>query len=246
MAATYDRIGIGYAHMREPDPRIAAAVHAALGGARTVLNVGAGAGSYEPEGRRVVAVEPSAAMIRQRRAGAAPAVRALAEDLPFRTQSFDAALATLTMHHWSDWRRGVEEMRRVAHRTVVLTFDPAVSHSFWLVQEYFPGIAALSTDRFSFEIVREFIGGAVTVVPVPADCRDGFLGAFWRRPKRYLEPATRAAMSAFHGLPEAEVADGVARLAHDLQSGAWEARHADLLAADEWDGGYRLIVAGAA
>ena len=243
MAATYDRIGLSYAEVRRPDPRIATRIEGALGGARSVLNVGAGAGSYEPRERAVVAVEPSLAMIAQRPAGSAAAVQGVAEQLPFPDGSFDAAMATLTMHHWPDWRRGVAEMKRVARgRVVVLTFDPLVSHTFWLVREYFPAIARLETDSFSFEAVREEMGGSVLPVPVPADCTDGFLAAYWRRPERYLEPDVRAGMSAFHHLPADALRDGLARLERDIASGAWARRHAGLLALDEFDGGYRLIV----
>lgn len=244
MTTIYDRIGRGYARSRRPDPQIAAAVLSALGDARSVVNVGAGTGSYEPEDREVVAVEPSRAMIRQRHAGAAPAVRAVAEHLPFRDRRFDAAMATLTMHHWKDTRRGIAEMRRVARsRVVVLTFDPSVSHSFWLVRDYLPSISRLETDSFSFSEVAAALGGDVQAVPVPAACTDGFLAAYWRRPEQYLDESIRAGMSAFHGLPPDEVEAGLSRLAADLRNGRWARRNDELLHATEFDGGYRLIVA---
>jgi SAM-dependent methyltransferase len=243
MAALYDEIGVNYATTRQPDPHIAALIAEALGPARTVLNVGAGAGSYEPVGRKVVAVEPSLRMIRQRPAGSAPVLRGVGEMLPFADGSFDSVLASLTIHHWPDRRRGFAEMLRVAlDRVVVFTFDPAVSHQFWLVQEYFPGIAPLYTDSFSFEEVQGELGGEVQVVPVPADCTDGFLGAYWRRPERYLDPPVRAGISAFHGLTQSEVAAGLQALERDLDSGEWHRRHRDLLRQESFDGGYRLIV----
>jgi SAM-dependent methyltransferase len=244
MAALYDRIGAGYTLARQPDPRIAARIHAALGDTRSVVNVGAGAGSYEPHDRAVVAVEPSAAMIGQRETAASAAVRGVAGYLPFRADSFDAAMATLTMHHWPDWRQGVAEMRRVAReRVVILTFDPQVSHRLWLAQEYLPGIRGVASDSFSFDEVAQEVGGEAEVVPVPWDCFDGFLAAYWRRPERYLEPEVRAGISAFHSLPEDEVEAGLERLRADITSGEWAARHAALVAAEEFDGGYRLLVA---
>jgi SAM-dependent methyltransferase len=244
MTATYDRIGAGYALARQPDARVAARILAALGAARKVVNVGAGAGSYEPRDRTVVGVEPSRRMIAQRPGAAAPVVQGAAECLPLRTGSFDAAMATLTMHHWRDWRRGIAELKRVSRGTIViLTFDPAVSHSFWLVRDYLPAIARLETDSFSFEAVCEEVGGRVESVPVPADCADGFLAAFWRRPDRYLDPRVRAGISAFHTLGEDDLNGGLDRLARDLSSGEWARRNGDLLTRDEFDGGYRLLLA---
>ena len=163
--------------------------------------------------------------------------------LPFADGSFDSVLASLTIHHWPDRRRGFAEMLRVASkRVVVFSFDPAVSHQFWLVQEYFPGVARLATDSFSFDEVQAELGGDVRVVPVPADCTDGFLGAYWRRPERYLDPAVRAGMSAFHGLTRSEVEAGLQRLERDLASGEWHGRHRDLIGQETFDGGYRLMV----
>lgn len=241
--ALYDRIGVGYAGWRRPDPRVAARIADALGPARTVLNVGAGAGSYEPADRAVVAVEPSAEMVRQRPAGAAPAVRASAERLPFRDGAFDAAMAILTIHHWPDWRAGLRELRRTARgRAVVLTWDPA-HEGFWLVQEYFPEILAM--DHVTMPRLEEIEGvlGPLEArpVPVPADCADGFLGAYWRRPAMYLDDGARGAISAFSKL--AQVEPGLARLRADLADGSWERRHAALLDQPELDIGYRLLVA---
>ena len=209
--ALYDRIGARYATRRRPDPRIEARIDAALGRCDRVLNVGAGTGSYEPANRLVVAVEPSVEMIRQRPRGAAPVVQASANYLPFRDQSFDAALAVLTVHHWPRRDQGLAEMRRVARKLVViLTWDPE-HPGFWLVQQYFPEI--LEIDRSAFPTLREIesiVGPAVsTVVPVPADCIDGFLGAYWRRPAQYLDAQVRAAISVFSKI---DSADGLLRL----------------------------------
>ncbi|HEU0302252.1 MAG TPA: class I SAM-dependent methyltransferase [Longimicrobium sp.] len=241
--ALYDRIGAGYTAWRRPDPRIAARIAEALGDARTLVNVGAGAGSYEPADRVVAAVEPSARMVRQRPPRAAPAVRASAEALPFRDRAFDAAMAILTLHHWPDWRAGVREMRRTARGPVaILTWDPA-HPGFWLVQDYFPGI--LRIDRVILppleEIARVLGPLDVRPVPIPADCSDGFLGAYWRRPEMYLDPGARSAISTFTRL--AEVEPGLARLRAELADGSWERRNAALLDLPELDIGYRLLVA---
>jgi SAM-dependent methyltransferase len=239
----YDSIGKGYTAVRWPDPRIAAQIRAALGDARTVLNVGAGAGSYEPEDLDVVAVEPSEVMIAQRPEGAAPVVRAFAEELPFEDGSFDAAMALLSDHHWGDRARGLAEMRRVARRVVILTFDPATIDDTWLVSEYFPCAAAIMTDAFRLEEIVDYLGGArVEPVPVPHDCTDGFFHAYWRRPHAYLDPQVRSGISAFAQLDAQCVEEGLERLRADLESGAWERRHADLLELEEMDRGYRLLV----
>ncbi|MBW3570401.1 MAG: class I SAM-dependent methyltransferase [Gemmatimonadetes bacterium] len=239
----YDRIGVRYGEYRRPDGRIAEQIRQALGEAATVLNVGAGTGSYEPVRHGVVAVEPSAEMVRQRPPGSAPVVRAVAADLPFRDASFDAALAVLTIHHWPDWQRGLAEMQRVARtRVVLLTWDPA-SDGFWLVREYFPQV--LEVDRRilpSIGAIESVLGPVeVRTVPVPADCTDGFLGAYWRRPSAYLDAGVRGAISAFARFPEMD--QGLARLAADLADGRWMERHGDLLKLQQLDAGYRLVVA---
>jgi SAM-dependent methyltransferase len=242
--ARYDAIGRTYTATRRTEPRVAARIWEALGAARTVVNVGAGTGSYEPPDRDVTAVEPSAVMIAQRPPGAAAAVQARAEALPFADASFDAAMAVLTLHHWDDWRAGCAELRRVAReRVVVFSWDPKFRRRFWLGPEYF--------DRFVDEDVDPFppldeqvaaLDGRVEVVPVPWDCADGFFSAFWRRPEAYLDPAVRAGISTLAKRTDAELADGLARLRADIDSGAWARRHADLLERDELDLGYRLIV----
>lgn len=241
--ATYDRIGGGYARRRQADPRIAAAIVAALGDASSVVNVGAGAGSYEPADRVVQAVEPSEVMIAQRAPNAAPCVQGGAESLPFEDASFDAAMAVLTIHHWTDWRAGLREMRRVSRgRVVLLTFDVEAS-DFWLTCDYFPALKALD-ERIMPKLgeMTEALGASeATVVPVPHDCVDGFLGAYWRRPDVYLDPVARASMSSFARI-DAEA--GLKRLAEDLESGGWRTRYGDLLQRDALDVGYRLLVWG--
>src|SRR6266850_1722401 len=209
MAELYDAIGQGYDLHRRPDPRIASAIVAALGPADTVVNVGAGAGSYEPRDRRVVAVEPSRAMIGQRRPCSAPVVQASATALPFRDAAFDAALAVLTVHHWPDRARGLAELTRVARRMVILTWDPA-SSGFWLVDDYFPEIAIIDRPIFPGldELTRMLGPIDVRSIPVPHDCSDGFLGAYWRRPHAYLDAGVRGAISTFAKLGTVEASLG--------------------------------------
>lgn len=239
MQAIYDRIGINYAELRKPDPRIAAVIDQALGSARTVLNVGAGAGSYEPAHRQVTALEPSVEMIRQRPAGAAPAIQGSAEDLPFPDDSFDAAIAVLTVHHWSDRSKGLREMRRVSRgRVVLLTFDPEHKGA-WLL-DYLPELAAMDEKQMPrIADYERWLGPVgVTPVPIPHDCTDGFLYAYWRRPEAYLDPRIRSGSSSFWSIGGRE---GLARLAEDLGSGEWERRYGHLLALDSLDLGYRLV-----
>ena len=240
----YDTIGRGYARQRRPDPRIAAHLTAALGDARSVLNVGAGAGSYEPTDRFVVAVEPSAVMVAQRATGTAPAVRARAEALPFAERAFDAVQAVLTIHHWTDRVGGLAECARVARkRVVLLTWDPHAD-AFWLLR-YLPAFA--EADRKAFPPMAAY-GTAfgprarveVAPVPVPRDCVDGFFGAYWARPEAYLDTAVQAGISLF-SLPG--LAPGLERLRQDLASGAWHTEHEQLLASEALDVGYRLVVA---
>jgi len=243
MSGTYDTIGQAYSTRRRPDPRIAARIGALIGRDATVLNVGAGSGSYEPVHNDVIAVEPSAVMISQRSPSAAPAVRAVAEALPFRDRAFDVVLAILTIHHWNDQKRGLEECARVARdRVVLLTWDPEAD-GFWLVQDYFPEILAVDREIFpSMQSLSGVLGpSVVSPVPVPADCVDGFLGAYWQRPEAYLDPEVRAGISSFSRLTSIE--RNLERLEGDLASGTWERRNLHLRERSELDVGYRLIVA---
>jgi len=246
----YQRIGHGYAARRREDPRVKALIEDALGDARTVVNVGAGAGSYEPPGRHVIAIEPSDVMASQRPAGLVPAIRATAGALPLRDASVDAAMAVLTVHHWdAEQERGVRELRRVAReRVVILTFDAGVSARMWLVADYLPELAAL--DRRIFpppERVTEWLGSpsaSVETVEVARDTPDWTFAAFWAHPERVLDPAARACTSGFARLAPEIVERVVSRLSADLASGAWDARHGYLRELDSYDAGLRLVVAG--
>ncbi|MEE2852943.1 MAG: methyltransferase domain-containing protein [Actinomycetota bacterium] len=240
----YDRIGATYRSTRRADPRIAAQVHAALATMGTVVNVGAGTGSYEPA-QTVAAVEPSMVMIAQRPVGAAPCVQGMAEALPLRDRCVDAAMAMLTVHHWHDLMAGIDELRRVVrHRIVVLTWDQSVIEKFWLLSEYLPAAARIN-EELHVPIARlvELLGGAeVHTVPVPHDCTDGFGAAYWRRPEAYLDATVRAGISMLAYADQSSLDDGLARLAADLHSGRWQQRHVDLLEQQQLDAGYRLLV----
>jgi hypothetical protein len=262
----YDDIGVGYAHTRREDPHFRALINAALGDARTVVNVGAGAGSYEPADRHVIAIEPSDVMAAQRPPELAPAVQAGAGDLPLRDAGVDAAMAIVTLHHWdasgespggdslrdslagiSYQERGVRELRRVARGPVViLTYDPRVSATMWLMADYLPEVAALDHTIFPHpELLADWLGGEVVIesVPIPRDTPDWMLGSFWAHPERVLDPDARAATSGFARMPPEIVDRCVAAVAADLASGAWDERHGHLRALDAHDVGLRLVVA---
>jgi SAM-dependent methyltransferase len=241
-AQLYDTIGATYTVTRRTEPRIAAQVWAALGDARTVLNVGAGTGSYEPPDRDVTAVEPSAVMRAQRPTGAAPCVAATAESLPFEDQSFDAAMAFATLHHWQDPIAGLQEMRRVARRVVVFTYDVSDPDLFWLNRDYLPEFADLLVGRPSLTELARAIGGRPEPVLIPWDCADGFYEAYWRRPEAYLDERVRRGISIWARVgPDAEQ-----RAAHslrdDLASGRWAERNRDLVDLDAAELGLRLLV----
>jgi SAM-dependent methyltransferase len=240
----YDRIGFGYSRHRRADPRIAARIDAALGDARSVLNVGAGTGSYEPPDREVTAVEPSAEMIAQGPAGAAPVVQASAESLPFDDDSFDAAMAIITVHHWADLPVGLAEVVRVVRRRVViLTFDPVPLAGLWL-GDYFPRALEIHADAMPpiEDLARMLPNASVEPVPVPRDCEDGFFCAIWDRPELHLDPAVRNASSVWHLMEPGEIERGLAALEADLQSGRWDERHGRLREKPGLDVGLRLIV----
>lgn len=244
----YEAIGRGYGARRREDPRVAGLVREALGGARTVANVGAGPGSYEPRDRIVIPLEPSSVRVRQRLAQRARALRAVASRLPLRSASVDAAMAVLSLHHWPPRQReGVSELRRVARRrVVVVTIDPRVSGQIWLMAEYLPEVAEL--DRRIFpppETLAEWLGGRVEIVPVPVrrDTPDGTLLSFWAHPERVLDDEARAATSGFRRQPRAVVDRVVRNVGRDLASGAWDRRHGRLRTLEELDVGLRLVVA---
>jgi SAM-dependent methyltransferase len=240
----YERHGRDYAAARDTDPRIAALIHAALGGARTVVNVGAGSGSYEPADRHVIAIEPAAAMRAARPRHLAPAIDAVAEALPLDGDSVDAAMAVITIQHWADPAAGLRELRRVARGpVVVVTFDPDRFGDHWLM-EYAP--ETLPDDRARFpaiDFVAETLGGArVEPVPIPADCRDGFLEAYYGRPEAFLDESVRRSQSIWPRLPPGVEDRAIASLAADLSSGRWDARHGHLRTAPEYHGALRLVV----
>ncbi len=242
--ALYDTIGGTYARHRRPDPRIASAIVAALGDARSVVNIGAGTGSYEPSDRDVIGVEPSAVMIQQRPPGAALCLQGSADALPIETKSVDAVMAILSAHHWGDLEGGFREMSRVAReRAVLLTWVPD-SPQFWLTEQYFPEIKAHDLTIFPTTpelatIVEQIIGPVETEpVTIPHDCTDGLLCAFWRRPDAYLNANVRSGMSSFARI---DAEPGLVKLRDDLSSGRWAERNGHLLELDALDLGYRIV-----
>lgn len=243
--ANYGDIGEGYALIRRPDPRIAAQVHAAFGDAKSVLNVGAGAGSYEPTDREVTAVEPSESMRAQRPAHLTRAIDATAQDLPFADNAFEASMASVTVHQWPDPARGLREMRRVTSGAVaILTFDPTPPLNWWLI-EYAPEVFAVEAARMPpIEFIADSLGGEVEVqiVPIPADCTDRFGQALFARPEQLLDPAVRRAMSAWSFVEPAVVENFVNTLRTDLESGEWDARYGSFRDLADFDGGMRLVI----
>ncbi len=240
--ALYDEIGRAYSGTRRTEPRIAERIWEALGDARTVLNVGAGTGSYEPSDRDVTAVEPSAVMRAQRPPDAAPCIAATAEELPFDDHSFDAAMAVLSDHHWRDPIAGLREMVRVADRVVVLQWDDALIPQFWLVRDYLPEVVALGTNRPTLAERAASIGAEMTAVAIPWDCRDGFFHAFWRRPHAYLQEPVRRGTSVWARVGPPAEQRAIGALTADLASGAWHERNRDLVDLAAADLGARLLI----
>ena len=242
--ASYDLMGHGYSGVRRPDPRLAAAIWSALGDAARVVNVGAGTGSYEPHDRDVIAIEPSEVMIAQRPADAGPAIEASAEALPLEDGSVDAALGVLTLQHWDDVERGLGEMMRVARRRIVLvTMDVDILARLWLIRDYVP--ESLAVHAAGFPSIRWLLGtlpgSTASAFPVPRDCTDGFMVAFWGRPEAYLDPEIRSGTSAWHQLPPAVVKRAIGKLQSDLESGEWDRRYGHLRRQSTFDVGLRLI-----
>jgi SAM-dependent methyltransferase len=243
-APTYNRMGLNYTDFRQPDPRIEAAIWAALGDARSVVNVGAGAGSYEPTDREVIAVEPSPVMIAQRPSGAAPAIEGIAESLPLDDKSVDAAMGVLTIHHWPDLEAGLAEMQRVARRRIVLlTLDAEIASSAWLIKDYFPEAGSMDRDVMpSRARVRASLpSAAIEPVPIPRGCLDGFTIALWDRPEWLLDPEVRRASSIWHRMPADAAERGLKLLGSDLESGRWDEMHGHLRTLPELDIGLRLV-----
>jgi SAM-dependent methyltransferase len=244
----YDIIGRGYSRTRREDPLFRALIHAALGNARTVVNVGAGSGAYEPSDLHVIAVEPSDVMAAQRSRDLAPAIRASASSIPLRDGSVDAAMAILSVHHWDEQReQGVRELRRVARGAVIiLTYDASISGAMWLMADYLPEVARLDLQIFpSPQQLAQWLGGDVRVdtVPIPRDTPDWMLGSFWAHPERVLDASARAATSGFARMPTHVVDRVVSEVSRDLASGRWDDRHGQLRNLDALDVGLRLIVA---
>jgi SAM-dependent methyltransferase len=245
-ASTYDRLGVGYRGIRRTDPVLASRIWAALGDARTVLNVGAGTGSYEPPDRWVLAVEPSGVMIAQRPANAAPVIQASAEQLPLTDQTVDAAMAILTLHHWDSVETGLQELVRVVRdRVVLVTMDVGVLGELWIVRDYLPEFLGTHAARFpTIHRLQDLLPNAqVEALPVPHECEDGFMAALWARPHAYLDSAVRAATSPWHDLSAAVVERALTQLQKDLDSGDWQRRYGHLLTRTELDVGLRLITA---
>jgi SAM-dependent methyltransferase len=243
----YERHGRTYARHRRPDPRIAERIHAALGDARTVLNVGAGTGSYEPTDRWVLAVEPSATMRAQRSADAAPAICAHAEALPFDDDAVDATMACVTIHHWEPPDVGLAELRRVSRGAVVIFTFELDELPPWQLDFLAEGVA-IERPRFpAIDDVEDALGGRTRVerIPTPGDCVDGFFEAFWRRPEALLDPSVRGAQSMWAMLDPGVEERIVARLSAALESGAWDAEHGHLRRQESYDGALRLVISEA-
>ena len=245
MSRLYDRIGGSYRATRRPDPRIAALIDGALGDARSVVNVGAGTGAYEPTDREVLAVEPSETMIAQRPRGSARVIQASAEELPLPDDSFDAALAVNTVHHWTDLRTGLRELRRIARKRIVIFLrDARRGAPFWLVEDYVPALAEFRWISAIVETIEHELQPVTALpVPLPRDCLDGLFSAYWGRPEMYLDTEIRRNISNFALAAEEDVAEGLARLRADLKSGAWDRRYGHLRSLPELDLGHRLLVA---
>ena len=240
MNLLYNNIGLNYSNLRCSDYRIEQMISTALGDARTVLNVGAGAGSYEPVDKELTALEPSIKMIQQRSPSDSTVIQGSAEHIPFEDQYFDASMAILTIHHWFDQEKGVSEMRRVTRdKLVFLTYDP-MFRGFWLT-DYFPALITMDDEQMpQLDEFENWLGSIeVSTVPIPHDCSDGFLAAYWRRPAAYLDKRVRAAMSSFWALDD--VSQGLERLEADIKNGEWAERYSDLLNRQDYDCGYRLI-----
>ncbi len=239
--ARYDSIGTNYSTQRLPEPTWQAEINAALSGSERIVNVGAGTGNYEPEGRFVIGVEPSRTMLDQRQSGTS--VQGVAEALPFPDRSFDAALAILTVHHWADRASGLQEMARVAPRQVLFIFEPLMAHGHWITS-YFDSMNATETNAPGIDDIAEHLNIVeVRTLWVPAVCRDGVAAAYWARPEKYLDPEVQASAS-YLAMMEPDVRNrGISKLGQDLESGRWDEKYGHLRSQDRADYGYRLAIA---
>ena len=241
MPVDYDQLAEQYRKYRKPDPKIAARIQFHIQGAQRVLNVGAGMGSYEPEGCEVIAIEPSYEMISKRKRTKAILVQGFAQDLPFRDNVFDISMGILTMHHWSDIAIGLQEMLRVSKNKIVLFTWIGYGSDFWL-EEYIPEIKGVDEKLFpTLEELNRLLGTiSVETIEIPYDCTDGFMCAYWRRPAAYLDPNVTKAISTFSRIPDFQ--EGFNRLQDDINSGMWHKKQNHLLEKESFDLGYRLVV----
>jgi hypothetical protein len=243
---THEQLACEHPALHPADPRIARQIHEALGDARSVANVGAGAAEYEPVDRWVLAIEPTEHRITRRTRGLTTPIRGHAESLPIPSSSVDAAMACLTLHQWADWRVGVQELRRVARqRVVIFTYDPIYADRFWLLRDYLPELGHLHSRRFP-PIEQQCVATGddvhVETVAIPHDCDNGLLAAHWRRPRAYLDKQMRAGIPTFQLPGAARLLDGLEKLAKDLETGRWRQRNRELLSLEQLDLGYRLLV----
>lgn len=241
MSVNYDKLAESYRSYRKPDPRIAERILFHIDDSRRILNVGAGIGSYEPEDREIVAVEPSHEMISQRKCSKAISIQGAAEYLPFKDNTFDISMAILTMHHWADLPSGLKEMVRVSTDKIILFTWIGYGNEFWL-ENYIPEIVGVDYELFpTLEELDRILGGvSVETIEIPHDCSDGFMCAYWRRPEAYLDPNIRKAISTFSRIPD--VQNGLDRLQDEIDSGEWRKKHARLLEKESLDLGYRLVI----
>jgi SAM-dependent methyltransferase len=243
MDAIYDEIGINYSVTRCTDPEIAKQLYSELDAAIRIVNIGAGTGSYEPENMQLVAVEPSAEMISQRKTGSYPVEKAFAEKLPFENSSFSHAMTVLSMHHWENRPLAFSEINRVAtEKFVAITWDPE-SEPFWLTRDYFPEIYEMDKRIFPGleELNDHFDEVQVNPLKIPGDCKDGLFAAFWKRPEAYLSSRVRQSTSPFSKVKN--LSEGLHRLEEDLASGLWAKNNHAILDSSSLDVGYRVISA---
>lgn len=241
MEALYDSIGLGYTLQRTTDPCIARQLYSHLEGAETILNIGAGTGSYEPDGASLIALEPSTEMLRQRHRDALPAVQGTAESMPFKDKCFSHAMTVLSLHHWKNRRQAFTEISRVTRETfIALSWDPH-GKPFWLTRDYFPEIYSMDKNTFPGreEFSRYFDDVKIETVPIPASCKDGFLAAFWKRPRAYLDATVQTSISSFSKL--GDYSAGINQLERDLGNGTWKKKNQALLEQDELDAGYIIV-----